>query len=608
MDGVRALLLDIKLNNHELRLVHESLDFGAFVDEMESNLVPFLEEDETSVVSLYLQTVGDTNTGDDEAVRAEMLDKLKDAFELLTVKGLPLKELTFKYNDEAWSEHDDWPTISELVSSNQRLFVFSDRSEFISSTYGFMFNQQVLRENDWRGILSCSSRYMWDSNRVSLPNNSKWSRLFFMNHFCCDSGAGKFNFSSIISYAHIKLTCLLIGTCIASYGSTISNGSPLLGGGDNGWGILYNRIKMCMEGNGGAKPNFIALDWIVESEEARSVARYLNFGGAMGTRQLCESDDHCATSSCNFALGLCQCQECSKEGCGGCSNGQMCLSSGDGLNECRSIQSKQQDVTSQEQQNTTVAEDGNNETTAFYCGQTYFGAVENCTKQVQCPNGNSDCPEDEVCFGPFECVSSSLDEETQLTIEDILEESQSSPPASTPMESSSAVDLMPNISPSPFQSSIVSSSGPSEIETTEPPVQPATMYCGETYESAKDTCSDQTACPGGYECPSGTICYQGIKCFTRPPSKAPTSQPTTLPPTSSPSKQPSSRPTLAPTAPTKYPTGKPTFDFSNEYFCGLNYTNARETCYYSKPCPGGDPTICEEGQTCYSGIKVRVFL
>jgi hypothetical protein len=30
---------------------------------------------------------------------------------------------------------------------------------------------------------------------------------------------------------------------------------------------------------------------------------------------------------------------------------------------------------------------------------------------------------------------------------------------------------------------------------------------------------------------------------------------------------------------------------------------ARETCYTTVPCPGGDPTVCEDGQTCYSGIK-----
>ena len=256
VDGVRALLMDIKLDrsytDDPLRLVHDPLDYGGFGEEMFNNLVPFLEEDGSAVVSLYLQAVGDTNTGNDQSIRAEMLEQLKVVFDRLEVNGLPLKALTFKYNDAAWENHDEWPTMNELRQANQRVFVFSDRSEFFDLEYGFMHNQHVMQENDWQGIGACISRFMWQSLRVSFPTNTKnWRRLFFMNHFCCDAGA-------------------------QSHGSVIPNGSPLLGGGDNGWGILYPRIKMCMENNGGVKPNFIALDWVIENEQARSVANFMN--------------------------------------------------------------------------------------------------------------------------------------------------------------------------------------------------------------------------------------------------------------------------------------------------------------------------------------------
>ena len=579
VDGVRALLLDIQLDGDELRLVHGPLDYGSFAEEIEKNLVPFLEGDEDAVVSLYLQTVGDENSEDEEVVRAEILVKLKDTFERLVVNGVPLKELTFKHNDERWSNHNEWPTMNELRAANQRLFVFSDRSEFYSSQYGFMHNRQVLRENDWRGILSCDSRFMWQSNKVSLPNNTKWSRLFFMNHFCCESGA-------------------------ESYGTTIPSGSPLLGGGDNGWGVLYRRIEMCMRSNGGERPNFIALDWVVHGEEARDVARFLNFGGGLGTGQSCESDEHCATFSCNTAAGLCQCQKCSEEGCGGCENGQICLSNGESLNECRSIQIKQQNEQIEQQTGT------------YFCGESYLEAIESCNTNTQCPNGNDDCPESQVCFGPHDCTSSSVsllastpqpstsDAENQdvpqLSIEDLLQPSPPSSQSSPPTLGVASPDFSP-VTPPPLPS-ITSSTTPS-IVTTESPVKASTMYCGESYDNAKETCSEQTACPGGYECPTGTVCFQGIKCFTRPPSRVPTVGPTAHP-TTEPTATlltPSKSPTVKPT--TKSPTDRPTFDFDNQFFCGFNYTDAQQTCYTTKACPDGDPSVCKEGQTCYSGIK-----
>ena len=579
VDGVRALLLDIQLDNGELRLVHGPLDYGSFADEMEKNLVPFLEEDEHAVISLYLQTVGDDNSEDEEAIRAEILVKLQETFDKLVVNGLSLKELTFKHNDEKWSNHNDWPTMNELRAANQRIFIFSDRSEFYSSQYGFMHNRQVLRENDWRGILSCDSRFMWQFNKVSLPNNTKWSRLFFMNHFCCESGA-------------------------ESYGTTISSGSPLLGGGDNGWGVLYRRIEMCMKSNGGEKPNYIALDWVVQGEEARDVARFLNFGGSLGTGQRCESDEHCATFSCNTAEGLCQCRECSEEGCGGCESGQICLSNGESVNECRFIQSKQQNEPIDDQKGT------------YFCGESYFDAIENCNTKTLCPNGNNDCPENQVCFGPYDCISSNIElqgevpqsttsdsenqDAPQLSIEDLLQSPSSfqSPPPTLGSAS-------PNFSP---VVTLPLSSIPS-IVSTNAPAKAITMYCGESYDNAKETCSDQTACPGGYECPSGTVCFQGIKCFTRPPSRVPTTRPTSDPTTEpiatllAPSKSPTSGPTFSYYEPTKSPTDRPTFDFDNQFFCGFNYTDAQQTCYTTNACPDGDPTVCKEGQTCYSGIK-----
>ena len=69
-----------------------------------------------------------------------------------------------------------------------------------------------------------------------------------MNHFCCGSGPD--------ARANVI-------------------GENLIGGGNNGWGILYRRIQECMANNGGYKPNFISLDWIDQSEDAREIRDYI---------------------------------------------------------------------------------------------------------------------------------------------------------------------------------------------------------------------------------------------------------------------------------------------------------------------------------------------
>ncbi len=105
---------------------------------------------------------------------------------------------------------------------------------------------------------------------------------------------------------------------------------------------MFPRIEKCMSNNGGKKPNFLAIDWVGMSPDALEIKDYLNFGGTLGTGQKCLNDSHCATSSCNVELGICQCQECfgaligDDATCPGCNNEQYCLFSGGGeLNECK---------------------------------------------------------------------------------------------------------------------------------------------------------------------------------------------------------------------------------------------------------------------------------
>lgn len=308
-NGVRGLSLDIKLDNFDaskLRLIHGPFDYGDFETEMQAHLLRFLEQNENAVVAINFEVVDE----DDVAIRSTILANLKSTFSNLFVNGVSLADMTFKYNSELWASHDEWPTLNEMRSSGQRLFVFHDKSYLRSTEYGFIFRYDAMKENFWEGLEDCTERYQWDSDKVSFPNSSlSWSRLFFMNHF--DSVA-----------------------------DTV--GEDLLGGGTNGWGRLYPRIKQCMESNGSIKPNFISLDWVLQVGEALEVAQYLNlnFGGRIGSGQRCLDDSHCATEACNTLLDVCQCKECllvDSDGfnsCLGCEAEQYCAPVTNSLNEC----------------------------------------------------------------------------------------------------------------------------------------------------------------------------------------------------------------------------------------------------------------------------------
>jgi hypothetical protein len=129
-----------------------------------------------------------------------------------------------------------------------------------------------------------------------------------MNHFCCATG--------VESFDRVR--------------------SELPGGGDNGWGKLYQRVLQCIEANGlQIKPNTIAVDW-AHIGDALEVAEYLTIGGKLGgIGYSCNSGLDCATGSCSNDHH-CQCQLCDADNmyCVGCNAGESCVSIYDGLSKC----------------------------------------------------------------------------------------------------------------------------------------------------------------------------------------------------------------------------------------------------------------------------------
>ncbi|KAL7469398.1 hypothetical protein ACHAXS_009649 [Conticribra weissflogii] len=202
-DGVRALHLAIQLDKNEtsdfdddsdddLRLVHGPLDYGGFKGVLELDIIPFLQYDETAILSLDLEMV----TADGDAALL-IMDKLRVLLSTMEVNGVPMKDLTFKYNDTLWQNHSDWPTLDEMRKTNQRLVIFTDQSEIIDPDFGIMYKKHIMKENEWHdpdaegGIMDlevCEGLYEWGEEKVSLDGNNRWTRLFYMNHFCCETG------------------------------------------------------------------------------------------------------------------------------------------------------------------------------------------------------------------------------------------------------------------------------------------------------------------------------------------------------------------------------------------------------------------------------------
>ena len=58
-------------------------------------------------------------------------------------------DIVFKYDHELGKDHEDWSTPDEIRESNQRIFCFTDMLELVDSDYGFMYNHQVMQDNDW---------------------------------------------------------------------------------------------------------------------------------------------------------------------------------------------------------------------------------------------------------------------------------------------------------------------------------------------------------------------------------------------------------------------------------------------------------------------------
>ncbi len=135
-----------------------------------NDVVNFLKENPTEIVTIFLEDYTNTNELKDE------LEKVKDIQELIYDPD----------NDEKWQvkEKKAWPLLSDMIQRNKRLVIFSSKNHKNEvEKIGVAYNYYYTKENYWSiGNLGndwdCPSR--WDKGEYI---DADYPKLFVFNHY-----------------------------------------------------------------------------------------------------------------------------------------------------------------------------------------------------------------------------------------------------------------------------------------------------------------------------------------------------------------------------------------------------------------------------------------
>ncbi len=241
--GVRGLMLDTY--NDPVKLCHPSSDCRSDLSEVLSTITSFLDANPEAVITVFFE---------DYATREAM----QKAFNRVPA----MKKYVF--NPKArWSGRSEWPSLQEMISSNQRLILITQEEKnagvYADNVYMFK-DDSVSVENTWslgktifNHDLSCKSRYDYQplSKTKSQADDIRgWSLLFVMNHY---------------------------------HDSTVSTHSA----DDNEMGGrvgLADRVNKQCKPAAGRDPNYIALDFVEQGDaleyvEAQNNGRLIAYEG-----------------------------------------------------------------------------------------------------------------------------------------------------------------------------------------------------------------------------------------------------------------------------------------------------------------------------------------
>ncbi|SHN22577.1 hypothetical protein SAMN05216593_11530 [Pseudomonas asturiensis] len=189
-DGVRGFMLDLHTDDtqhglNRIKVCHGSLAcYGPWGKQLKNEFIPFLKENPNEVITMFLES---------HVTR----DDLRQVFEALP----ELAEYSFH---PASFNGDQWPTLAQMASSNNRLILLTDRWELEGSyvvgekAVRVLYDQNWLVQNRWDTLgavatnllvfhdFSCPTRWRevpLSTRAVARETGKRWNRLFLMNQF-----------------------------------------------------------------------------------------------------------------------------------------------------------------------------------------------------------------------------------------------------------------------------------------------------------------------------------------------------------------------------------------------------------------------------------------
>jgi len=229
--NVRGLMIDIRWDGEHVELTHAYDNAGIFWERMQKEVVRFLNENPLAVLWFDIEVTG----GKDKLSR-DQFERAMDRIPDFTNK---------MFNPTFWPDHNEWPTLRELITAGQRIIVVIDQGTIAQEYEKFtILNRSAVTAENWWAVTdknSCDKRHGYNSEKINI-SGKKWSRLFTMNHF-----------------------------------RTLGN--AVQAPNDNNWDGLFERILFCTKKAGiGSYPNFLAVDFVTVGD-VQEIAEVLTEGG-----------------------------------------------------------------------------------------------------------------------------------------------------------------------------------------------------------------------------------------------------------------------------------------------------------------------------------------
>lgn len=207
-DGVRGFMLDLYHNDKhagpdDIRVCHKSICYGSFANQLRNEFLPFLQNNRSEIVTLFLETY----------ITRDQLQKFLNSFPQVA---------DVAFNPDNFPA-GSWPTAGQMAQKNNRLLIFTDRSE-VAGTYTVngrqikvLYDQDWLVQNHWATLgavassihaahnFSCPSR--WEhlpltTAKVYSGTGKQWNRLFLMNqfHYATSTTADSASYDNNLTY------------------------------------------------------------------------------------------------------------------------------------------------------------------------------------------------------------------------------------------------------------------------------------------------------------------------------------------------------------------------------------------------------------------------